>query len=199
MREIVLVRHGETDWNREKRMQGHADISLNERGRAQAAAVAQRFSGQSFDEIWSSDLSRARETAAAIGATVGVTPTLSDCWRELDVGDAEGMIGFTFGGRTRELLKMPQGLAEPVLPGGESLLAFRDRIRRGWAAVQSERALVVSHGGTIKALLVDLLGLDVTRIDSLSMRVNTGVSIVQMHEERPRITLLNCGAHLDAV
>ena len=196
MREIVLVRHGETDWNRERRMQGHADIPLNETGRAQAAAVAQRFAGQRFDGVVSSDLIRASATASAIGDAVGHTPVLSPDWRELGVGEAEGVQGFSFGGRIRELMATPDGLGAPLTPGGESLIEFRTRLRRAWDALEGDRLLVVSHGGAIKAILIDLLDLAPERMDAFSLRINTGVTIVRLHDDRPQITLLNCGRHL---
>ncbi|MDH3590675.1 MAG: histidine phosphatase family protein [Planctomycetota bacterium] len=196
MKRVVLVRHGETEWNREGRMQGHADIPLNASGRAQSAAVAARFLGERFDALWCSDLVRARETADAIGRTVGVVPRPSALWRELEVGELEGVQHFSFGARLRELMEHPDPLDQPLTPGGESLGAFQRRLRDGWDRIEGENALVVSHGGAIKCLLVDLLRIGPHGIDSFSLRHNTGVTVVEIMNGYPRIVLLNCAAHL---
>ena len=71
MTTLLLVRHGETDWNAERRWQGHADVPLNERGRKQAQRLADSFPGDAVDAIYASDLARARETAEILGARLG--------------------------------------------------------------------------------------------------------------------------------
>jgi probable phosphoglycerate mutase len=73
MTEFILIRHGETEWNATGRIQGHHPVSLNERGRQQAQAIAQRLQNDPFDALYSSDLSRATETAQAIAQQTGHT------------------------------------------------------------------------------------------------------------------------------
>ena len=90
-RTLVLVRHGETDWNLSGRAQGHADIPLNDTGRAQAQAVARRLAGFAPVRLWSSDLARASQTAEAIAATTGLTVELDSRLREYDVGERSGL------------------------------------------------------------------------------------------------------------
>ena len=91
MTRILLVRHGETDWNRDERWQGHAGPSLNERGRAQAAAVALRLAGRRPVVLVTSDLPRAVETAEVIAEATGLRPTLDPGLREVDVGSWSGL------------------------------------------------------------------------------------------------------------
>ena len=87
----LLARHGETDWNLERRVQGHTDRPLNESGRAQALALADRLSTESLDAVYSSDLARARETAAVIAARHGLDVIETSDLREKDFGSWEGM------------------------------------------------------------------------------------------------------------
>jgi broad specificity phosphatase PhoE len=159
--ELLIVRHGETDWNAQFRFQGHADTPLNETGRAQARALAEELTDVEADAIYSSDLSRARETAEILGARLGVPVTSLRELREIDVGSWQGLTredidpaaygawrrgehGWT-GGETYE------GLAERILPA----------LRKIALAHPRGRVLVVGHGGTIRTLRAHVAGLTV--------------------------------------
>src|SRR5579871_2475081 len=91
MTTLLLARHGETDWNSERRWQGHADRPLNDTGRAQAAELAESLDGTAIAAIYSSDLARARETAEIVAARLGLTVVLDPGLREVDVGDWSGV------------------------------------------------------------------------------------------------------------
>ena len=91
MASLLLARHGETDWNREGRWQGHADISLNERGREQARALAKQLSGVAFDVIYASDLVRAHETALIVAEERRMPVHTDAGLREIDVGGWSGL------------------------------------------------------------------------------------------------------------
>src|SRR5262249_24465064 len=88
---ILLVRHGESDWNRAGRWQGHADPPLNERGREQARALAARLAGTHRDAIYASDLAGAWETAEIVGAAKGISVVRDAALREIDVGEWSGL------------------------------------------------------------------------------------------------------------
>ena len=88
---IVLVRHGETDWNRESRFQGHADTPLNEAGRAQSRDLAERLVAEQVTALYTSPLRRAAETAAIVGERLGLPVRTSEPMREIDVGSWEGL------------------------------------------------------------------------------------------------------------
>ena len=166
--QVVLVRHGQTNDNREPvRVQGFTDTPLNDTGRAQARAAAERIAdGPPPACIWTSDLVRARETAEIIGAAVGLTAWPDPRLREANRGRWEGQL---FADIARE---EPEGFAawrragpNFRFPGGESLLEQQERVH---AAVQEMRArsplpaLAVCHGGAIRVMLclADPRGLD---------------------------------------
>src|SRR5262245_46711037 len=143
---FLIARHGETDWNRERRWQGHADPPLNDLGREQACALAERLRADPLDAIYSSDLARARETAEIVGRRLGIDARL----REVDVGEWSGLT-------TPELERLhPDGLRRRRFGGtgwerGESYAAMGARVveaLRDIAATNAgRRVLVVTHGG----------------------------------------------------
>ena len=147
---LYLVRHGETDWNRQRRIQGRTDIPLNDTGREQALMTGHRLAAfGSWDGLYASPLSRARETAAIVGREVGLgEPELMPALVERDYGEAEGMDWLQVERR------YPDGI--PV-PGRESRHEVADRVVPALvelATARPETALiVVSHGGAIRAVL----------------------------------------------
>jgi broad specificity phosphatase PhoE len=155
MTTLLLARHGETDWNRELRIQGSSDIELNDLGRKQAHALAQELEHVELDAIYASDLSRARATAEAVAASHGIEVLLDPRLRERSFGSWEGL--------TREDIdERPERHHD-----GESDEEVRERVL---AAVQSiaaahrgENVLVVSHGGALNALWHHALGVRIER------------------------------------
>ena len=156
MTTLLLARHGETDWNRELRIQGSSDIALNELGRRQAQQLAQELTDVDLDAIYASDLSRAQATAAAVAAAHGLDVRLDARLRERSFGSWEGL--------TREdIAEFPPGSRHD----GESDEEVRERVL---AAVQEiadahpgEQVLIVSHGGALNALWHHALGVRVER------------------------------------
>ncbi|MHB8641805.1 MAG: histidine phosphatase family protein [Gaiellaceae bacterium] len=155
MTEFLLVRHGETDWNRERRFQGHADEPLNELGREQARDLAHELARERIDAIYSSDLARARETAEIVAERVGVPVVTDPALREIDVGEWQGLtwpeIEQRFPEGTRNWHERGWGWEQ-----GES---YEDldarvvtRLREIAAAHPDERICVVGHGGTIRVV-----------------------------------------------
>lgn len=154
---LCIVRHGESLWNVEKRVQGQMDPDLTELGEAQAEAVARRLSDEKWDALYSSDLTRARKTAAAIAELVGLEVQERADLRERYQGCVEGMLAE----KAREL--HPDWDAPEV--GRESMQALSSRAKRVFteivAAHRGERVLVVTHGGLIRRYLVYLHSLGV--------------------------------------
>jgi probable phosphoglycerate mutase len=151
---ILLARHGETDWNREGRFQGHADPPLNETGRAQAAELAAELKGVELAAVYSSPLRRAVETAAVVAAEHGLEPVAVDALREVDVGSWQGLtraeIEARFPEQFARWLDYDQGWED-----GESYEAMGRRavavLLELAAAHEGERILAVTHGGPIRA------------------------------------------------
>jgi probable phosphoglycerate mutase len=167
---ILAIRHGETAWNRDTRIQGQLDIELNERGRAQAAALAEALRDESITAIYSSDLARARETAQALAAISGAPLTLDTALRERAFGQFEGHTWAEIETRwpedSQRWRKRDLGFAPG---GGESLPVLFDRcvaaVERLAAAHPGETIAIVAHGGVMDCLYRagTRLGLDAPR------------------------------------
>lgn len=172
---FVLVRHGETAYNREGRFQGaDSDPPLTARGREQARAVADELEGVDFDALYTSDLLRAIETAQVLAEAVGVTPRVLEGLREMSHGEWEGKtkaeILDTWPEEHAAFEEDPRGVARP---GGDS---YGDLAERVWPVLErladrhrGERVLVVTHGGPIRLVLSDVTGTPLTRRDSLGV------------------------------
>ncbi len=143
---LWLVRHGETEWNAQRRFQSRTDLPLNETGRRQAARLAARLQGTAFTEVWSSDLARAVETARLAWGR----PLRDVRLREIDLGDLEGRRWSDLDPEIQEALARFEGF---VAPGGESYDQFRARVLSWVEERESGDHLVVTHGGVIRLLL----------------------------------------------
>jgi uncharacterized phosphatase len=149
MTNLYLVRHGETDWNRARRIQGSTDIPLNDTGRGQAASTGQLLARRDWDAIIASPLSRAFETASIIAAEVGLPePTTRDSLVERRYGEAEGLNYQQVDDR------FPEGAD---VPGRESRDEVMERVVPALLGIAAEHpgqnVIVVSHGGVIRAVL----------------------------------------------
>jgi len=161
---LLLARHGETDWNREHRWQGHADPPLNEVGREQAHALAATLAGDPLGAVYSSDLRRALETARIVAATHGLAVVPVPALREIDVGEWSGLTS------TEIAERFPAGWTRHAEGGdgwdlGETHAAMSRRVVAAVeelvAAHADGHVLCVLHGGVIRALLAHASGVDV--------------------------------------
>jgi probable phosphoglycerate mutase len=151
---ICLARHGETNWNLERRFQGQLDIALNYKGRMQAAAFDQELAGQHFDRIYSSDLARAVSTAAPLAARRGMTIVERRELREKHDGLWHGLSHDEVAARfPQEYKHYLSRRADYGAPGGEVLMRFAARVRSGLtkiaAAHPGETLLIVVHAGVL--------------------------------------------------
>jgi broad specificity phosphatase PhoE len=145
---LLLVRHGETDWNAEGRLQGQTDRPLSDFGRRQARQLADEMADEELEAIYSSDLSRARETAAIVAERLGLPVVLDPDLREKDWGSWEG------------LTSVERDRVEFV---GESTEEHRERILRALRRISERhpgggRVLVVTHGGSMRRVQTAALG-----------------------------------------
>ena len=164
---VLLARHGETDDNREPiRVQGFTDTPLNDTGRRQAAELVERMADRGVGSLWSSDLSRARETAEIVGRRIGLEPTLDARLREAYRGRWEGHRFIDIAREEPELYAAWLRAGEDFrFPGGESLREQQERVSAALLDIHCRGelpALVVCHGGSIRVMLAlrDPRGLD---------------------------------------
>ncbi len=163
---IWLVRHGQTDWNAQRRIQGHTPTDLNAAGRAEAAMLAGWFATRQFASVWSSDLPRAAQTAAVIAAAIRLPVHTSPLLRERELGQFEGKTWDQVRQMRSELTGSPLqngDLADWTgIPGVETDQQLWRRVSgllHQVAAENSGDVLVVSHGGVIKHTICHVLGL----------------------------------------
>ena len=161
---ILLARHGESDWNAERRWQGHADRPLSERGRGQARALGERLGHIELDAVYSSDLARAYDTAKAVADRQGLDIVRVPELREVDVGSWSGLTRDDAAARFPEAFARWQA-GETGWDDGETYVAMSRRVvaalRQIAAAHPRETILVVAHGGPIRAIHAKALGIDV--------------------------------------
>lgn len=162
MTTILLARHGETDWNRDGRFQGHADPSLNELGRRQARELGLRLRGEQIDAIWSSDLGRAKQTAFYVAGQFGLPVRLSGELREMDVGSWSGFTREEIAARWPEEYERWRETGRGW-PDGEDFDAMQERVVGAILGIAAghpgEQVLVVTHGGPMRAIHAHAVGL----------------------------------------
>jgi 2,3-bisphosphoglycerate-dependent phosphoglycerate mutase len=157
MTRFVVVRHGETVWNAEGRMQGHLDSALNEEGRAQAVLLAGRLADEHFDVLYCSDLLRTRETARPFAERTGMQPALWDALRERHLGVLQGLTSSESAARHPEVYRRFHAReVDFVIPEGESIRMVYERTRKAFEELAArhpdEALLVVTHGGILDML-----------------------------------------------
>ncbi len=198
---IVLVRHGETDYNRDGRMYGHAQVALNQRGHTQAAAVAHRLRTTAFSAIYASDLIRAVQTAAAIAEYQSVPVNYEPALREQHVGDWEHLT------IPEVQLRFPQHYADytadpayTAYTNGESFAMLQHRAYTSLRAIMSnhqptDTLCIVCHGGTINALICAVLELDIKHHRKLWVD-NCSLTTVRITDTQTHLIGLNDHTHL---
>ena len=200
---MVLVRHGETEWNRVERFRGRTDIELNETGRRQARAAAQRLSGWQIGAIYSSPLKRALQTAQPIAEACGLGVAVLEGIADVDHGAWAGLSAEE--ARVQYPDAYQTWVHTPLLarfPQGESL---RQVQARSWSALEEissahegETILLVSHVVVNRVLICSALGL----VEDAFWRVgqdNAAINVLQGANGRYRVLLLNDTCHLESL
>jgi broad specificity phosphatase PhoE len=190
---IFLARHGESDWNVEERFQGHSDRPLTERGRKQARALADLVGAEKIDAVYTSPLSRARETAEIVAARAGLEAVALPDLREVDTGSWSGL------SRADVEARFPEGFARWRSGGsgwenGESYDEMAERVIGALRKIAEDhpdgRVLVVSHGGPIRAIHAAAEGLAIKDYRRLKpVEPNARLSAVAV--ENGRLTRLD--------
>ena len=185
--DLVLVRHGLTDWNEEGRLLGRNPIPLNERGRAQAEAAARTLGGLSIDAVYSSPQRRTQETAAAIARELALTVETESGLDEVRLGDWQGKLVKDLRGDPdlEKYIEDPTHVCEAIEPAvevQERIVGFAERLRSERGA---GNCVLVSHGDPLRLLVVHYLSFRRLEID------NGSVSVLRFTPRGPRLLLLN--------
>ena len=201
-RRLVLLRHGRTAWNLVGRAQGHTDVTLDETGREQAASAASCLAGYGASALWSSDLARARETAAYVEKATGLEAISDSRLREFDVGQRAGLTVPEFAERFPEAYAAwAAGHVTGGVPGAETIDDVTARmvpaLREMLASLgPGETGIVVTHGACIKVSLAGLLGLPPESEEVIFSMDNCGwATIAEHHGGRLRLWSYNETAH----
>jgi 2,3-bisphosphoglycerate-dependent phosphoglycerate mutase len=204
MTDIFLIRHGETAWNAEKRLQGHLDIPLNAEGERQAAALARALADEKFDAIISSDLSRARSTAQAVASAQGMPLRTDPVLRERCFGAFEGLLYEELEAR------FPQAYAQwrardphARYPDGERRAeTFAEFAERAVDAIiriaeehRGQRIALFSHGGVLDCVYRAAHGIDIRAPRNFDV-LNAAINHLRWDGEKLRVLRWSDNAHL---
>ena len=204
MKRCYLIRHGQTSWNGENRIQGRSDLPLSPLGEEQAKRVGAFFASRHLTGIYTSHLTRSQQTAEAIarGNGHGVQPIVEPGLAEIHLGAWEGLtpeeVDQRYQGAYQQWRMRPSAVS---IPDAEPLETFRQRVRESLeriaASVGDGEYAVVSHGGVIAAVLADTLGAD---FDALLRRLrldNAGITALEFGSRMPHVLWINATAHLE--
>lgn len=205
---LILARHGETDWNRQRRIQGLSDRELNDTGKKQAEAMARVLMNEDLKAIYTSPLKRARDTAFTIARFHDINLVTLPTLRELDVGEVDGMTYDDLRKHHGSFLKnWIQDCASAKLPGGCTLNELQSQ---AWSAVEeilriraqqesgtnSDNTVVaVTHYFPILSILSKVLGINLSQCRRIKLDV-ASLSIVDFNKSRPVLISLNETCHL---
>ncbi|HLC84335.1 MAG TPA: histidine phosphatase family protein [Candidatus Nanoarchaeia archaeon] len=193
---LILVRHGETDYNVQKLNQGWADSKLTEKGIEQARAVGQRLKDEKVDVAYFSDLLRTRESAEEILKIIKLPTQVLQWLRERNLGEFEhkalGSMKVFVQTHGLDLLSLKP-------KGGESILEFRERVKQGFDTLSKKEkgrtVLLITHGGVIAQLLLHVLKIDDKEYDHYHPE-NCALTILDVDERGAKPHLINCVKHL---
>ena len=201
---LLLIRHGETPWNRQRRVQGcRSDTELGQRGKEQAEKIALVLRKQRVDAIYSSPLKRAVDTAKAIAQACGLGVNVASDLREIDAGELEGLSQEELRKRYKEFWKEWRE-SDPSfpLPGGESLEGLQ---RRAWGEIEriierhpEETVAVIGHLLANLAIICRAVGLDLGHMGRLRQDP-AAINILQITQQGNSLLLFNDTCHLEAV
>jgi probable phosphoglycerate mutase len=202
MTQLILIRHGETVWNQQRRMQGHSDSPLSETGVRQAQLLACRLKQVAFSTLYSSDSGRAHHTARSVAEVTGHPVVLEPRLRERHFGVFEGLTGGEIEANyPADYARFKSRDQAFVIPGGESALQFRARVLACLHEIAARHApelvVVVTHGLVLDVLYRAALGIppELPRIHEL---VNAGINRLRYDGSAWHIEAWADASHLDA-
>ncbi|HVY55915.1 MAG TPA: histidine phosphatase family protein [Thermodesulfobacteriota bacterium] len=200
---LILIRHGETEWNRTGRCQGVADIDLNDNGLRQIGELALSLRDADISAVYSSNLLRALRTAREIASRHGLDVRVEKDLREMDQGELEGLLFDDIRDRYAHVLREWRESPETLrLPGGEMLSQVEER---AWAVFQKldslhsdETVVAVSHNLTITALLCRITGVGLKGFRNFNLRA-ASKNLIVTSNGNIEVSVLNDVSHLSPV
>ena len=198
---IFLIRHGETEWNKTKRLQGNSDVKLSSEGIHQAKLLAKNFPAQKIDAIYSSDLLRALATAEFLASKFNLPIKKNPSLRETNFGDWEGKSIVELSAASPNGFENFFTAPEKCMPpNGETFLQAQNRavnaLKKIIAAHEDQNVAIVSHGAIIRLIICAALNIPIYKIWSIS-QFNTSVNILRVDGGNFTLELLNSTAHLN--
>lgn len=186
----LLMRHGETAWNRERRIMGDLDIPLTDEGRAQCLAAAGMLTGFGIDRIVTSPLARAAETAAIVASRLGVVVSEDPRLVEVRFGEWQGRTYADVAGDPRYVAFASDPVQSPT-PGGDTAWSVQQRGVESVSSVRTgECVLFVTHGDIIRTILCHFLATPLAAYRRIRTD-NGGVSAIALHQATPEVKFLN--------
>jgi len=200
---LILVRHGETMWNRENRVLGHTEIDLSEKGRKQVERLALALQDEKVSAIYSSPLRRTRQTADEIARFHHLGVVTDDALKEVDAGELDGLtfqeMMERYGGFLEEWMK---GLPSLKMPGGESIAELQERT---WPAVErivndhpDAVVILVSHSFALLSIILRALGMSLSNFRRLRLNL-ASISILNFGKRGTSLLPFNDTCHLKGI
>jgi probable phosphoglycerate mutase len=198
---LLLIRHGESTWNRLHRIQGQLDPPLSEEGREQASRLARRLAGRKLEALYASDLTRAMETAAPVAGATGLSIHPVPELREIFLGEWEGLHNAELAEKYPEQwARWREAPSWDVIPGGEGAEAFESRVAAALASISEQHprgdTVVVTHGGVIQVALHSVVGRPSSGLFPFRIS-NASITVIEKRDGRMIIDLVNDTGHLD--
>ena len=197
---LILIRHGQTVWNKLGRYQGQADVELSDAGKKQAELLGENFPYDNVAAVYSSNLKRAVETAQAVADKFNLSVNPCQEFREINFGEWEGLTYEEIHGKWPKehemLFKSPDKL---VCPGGEGFKDVQERAVERMQEIIREndgkQVVIAAHGGVIRTMLCHALGLSLQNMWHIKQD-NTAINVVSAYNEGMVVELLNSTQHL---
>ena len=200
MTRIFLIRHGETEWNKQNRLQGNSDVHLSPEGFHQAITLAEHAPFRNADAIYSSNLARAMETARVIAERFNLTVKLMPELREMNYGDWEGRFISELAKESPEAFG--KFFTDPERchpPHGETFLECQARVMIGIRDIidkhENQKVIVVSHGATNRLILAAALDVPIHKLWSIS-QFNMALNVLRVDDGEFTVELMNSTLHL---
>lgn len=203
MKRIYFIRHGESDWNKKKRVQGQKNTKLTEKGRKQAHLLGKKLNKLNIDIIYSSDLDRAKETSEIINEYINSELILSKMLREMNFGNWTGKLLQNIKENKKEDYNKWMTYPELVkFDSGESLEDVKKRMNKFFKEILKndmyKDIAIVSHGSTIKMGIIALLKAENSLYKNMSIH-NTSLTVIELRDYNNVLLRFNDTSHLEGV